>query len=81
MDRAHAGSELKCHHNDMIKAGQACMVHAKTAEERIFVLGVDEPDFTSNMASPDLSDGWLVADFYLWLHILDGMGRSQEWTS
>lgn len=43
---------LKCHHNDMINAGQACMVHAKTAEERISVLKVDEPDFMPNIASP-----------------------------
>lgn len=50
----------------MIKAGQACMVHAKTAEERIFVLGVDVPDrSTSNIASPDLSDGWFERTFIL----------------
>ena len=47
----------------------------------IAVLGIDEPNQESNLASPSLGDGWIVSDFYLWLHVLDGMGKSQEWLS
>ena len=45
----------------------------------ISVLGVDEPSYKSNIASPALGDGWMVSDFYLWMHVLDGLGKSQEW--
>lgn len=45
----------------------------------ICVLGVDEPVNTSNTASPSLGDGWMVSDFYLWMHVLEGIGKSQEW--
>ncbi|KAL2001654.1 hypothetical protein VTN02DRAFT_1488 [Thermoascus thermophilus] len=47
----------------------------------VAVLGTDDDDHddTSRMADPALGDGWIVSDFYLWLHVLDGMGRSQEW--
>lgn len=44
----------------------------------IGILGLDEPDKTSLIASPS-SDGWIVSDFYLWLHVLHDMGKSQEW--
>ena len=44
----------------------------------IAILGLDEPDETSSITSPFI-DGWIVSDFYLWLHILNGMGKSQEW--
>jgi hypothetical protein len=42
------------------------------------VLGVDEPDIESKQASPSLGDGWMVSDFYLWMHVLDDMGKTQE---
>lgn len=45
----------------------------------IAILGTDDHDDTSRIASPSLGDGWIVSDFYLWLHVLDGMGRNQEW--
>ncbi|PLB41467.1 uncharacterized protein BDW47DRAFT_99117 [Aspergillus candidus] len=45
----------------------------------IAVLGVDEPSSASKAASPSLGDGWMVSDFYLWLHVLDGMGKDQKW--
>ena len=44
----------------------------------IAVLGLDEPDGVPSVASPS-EDGWMVSDFYLWLHVLHGMGKSQEW--
>jgi hypothetical protein len=47
----------------------------------VAVLGVDEAVATDNFASPSLGDGWMVSDFYLWMHVLDGMGRGQEWIS
>lgn len=51
-----------------------------TPQTRIIsVLGVDEPTVTSNAASPSLGDGWMVSDFYLWMHVLEGMGQGQEW--
>ncbi|KAL9024033.1 MAG: hypothetical protein Q9196_006811 [Gyalolechia fulgens] len=43
----------------------------------IAVLGVADGG-THNRASP-AEDGWMVSDFYLWKHILRGMGKSQEW--
>lgn len=40
----------------------------------IALLGVDEDDFDQkNNASPSLGDGWMVSDFYLWMHVLEGM--------
>lgn len=45
----------------------------------IAVLGIDERENSHNEASPSLGDGWIVSDFYLWLHILRGMGKSQQW--
>ncbi|OJJ79658.1 uncharacterized protein ASPGLDRAFT_954438 [Aspergillus glaucus CBS 516.65] len=45
----------------------------------ISVLGVDEPSSTSRAASPSLGDGWMVSDFYMWLHVLEGMGKDQKW--
>lgn len=45
----------------------------------ISVLGVDEPSSTSMIASPSLGDGWMVSDFYLWLHVLEDMGKDQKW--
>ncbi|KAL9585354.1 MAG: hypothetical protein Q9212_001585, partial [Teloschistes hypoglaucus] len=29
-------------------------------------------------ASPQ-RDGWMVSDFYLWINVLDGMGKTQKW--
>ncbi|KAI4170253.1 MAG: hypothetical protein LQ343_005136 [Gyalolechia ehrenbergii] len=43
----------------------------------IAVLGVADGD-TQNRASP-AEDGWMVSDFYLWKHVLRGMGKSQQW--
>ncbi|KAE8341464.1 hypothetical protein BDV24DRAFT_163302 [Aspergillus arachidicola] len=45
----------------------------------VAVLGVDEGLNDPNAASPSLGDGWMVSDFYLWLSVLDGMGKSQQW--
>ena len=45
----------------------------------ISVLGVDEPSSTSRAASPSLGDRWMVSDFYMWLHVLEGMGKDQKW--
>ena len=45
----------------------------------IAVLGVDEPSSNDNFASPSLGDGWMISDFYLWMHVLAGMGKTQEW--
>ncbi|KAL8723310.1 MAG: hypothetical protein Q9225_000362 [Loekoesia sp. 1 TL-2023] len=41
----------------------------------IAVLGVSDE---TGLASP-LEDGWMVSDFYLWKHVLRGMGKSQQW--
>lgn len=39
----------------------------------IAILGIDEDDDDlKNNASPSLGDGWMVSDFYLWMHVLDG---------
>ena len=43
------------------------------------VLGLHEEDAESTSACPSTGDGWMVSDFYLWMHVLHGMGRSQEW--
>lgn len=43
------------------------------------VLGLHEEDAESISACPSIGDGWMVSDFYLWMHVLHGMGRSQEW--
>lgn len=50
----------------------------------ISILGLTEPPSSSSgneIASPSESDGdgWMVSDFYLWMHVLDGMGKAQEW--
>ncbi|KAE8151352.1 hypothetical protein BDV25DRAFT_171567 [Aspergillus avenaceus] len=45
----------------------------------ISVLGIDELNASSVAASPSLGDGWMVSDFYLWMNVLHGMGKSQEW--
>lgn len=45
----------------------------------ISVLGVDKYVVTSNVASPVLGGGWMVSDFYLWMHVLHSMGNGQEW--
>ncbi|KAF5857449.1 hypothetical protein ETB97_005763 [Aspergillus alliaceus] len=45
----------------------------------VAVLGVDEGPNDQNAASPSLGDGWMVSDFYLWLSVLEGMGKTQEW--
>lgn len=45
----------------------------------ISVLGVDEPSSTSRAAIPSLGDGWMVSDFYMWLHVLEGMGKDKKW--
>ncbi|KAI9924679.1 hypothetical protein AWENTII_009775 [Aspergillus wentii] len=51
-----------------------------TARTRIIaVLGLDEPDGIGKAACPSVGDGWIVSDFYLWIHILHGMGKSQKW--
>ncbi|KAI4182248.1 MAG: hypothetical protein L6R41_006093 [Letrouitia leprolyta] len=43
----------------------------------IAVLGVADGG-SHNRASPS-EDGWMVSDFYLWKHVLRGMGKSQQW--
>lgn len=45
----------------------------------IGVLGIDEPTSQSTAANPLSDDGWMVSDFYLWIHLLHSMGASQEW--
>ncbi|KAL8769059.1 MAG: hypothetical protein Q9209_004845 [Squamulea sp. 1 TL-2023] len=42
----------------------------------IAVCGV--PDDEASSASPG-KDGWMISDFYLWKHVLEGMGKSQQW--
>ncbi|KAI4145497.1 MAG: hypothetical protein L6R39_003789 [Caloplaca ligustica] len=42
----------------------------------IAVLGV--ADGVKGLASP-AEDGWMVSDFYLWKHVLKGMGKTQQW--
>ncbi|KAL8803012.1 MAG: hypothetical protein Q9182_003438 [Xanthomendoza sp. 2 TL-2023] len=43
----------------------------------IGVLGVSDLGH-QRRASPRV-DGWMVSDFYLWMSILEGMGKSQSW--
>lgn len=43
------------------------------------ILGLHENDPRMDDASPSTGAGWMVSDFYLWMHILNGMGRCQEW--
>jgi hypothetical protein len=51
-----------------------------TAKTRVIaVLGVDETNDQSNSANPSIGDGWMVSDFYLWMHVLNGMGKTQDW--
>ncbi|KAI9928591.1 hypothetical protein MW887_001805 [Aspergillus wentii] len=51
-----------------------------TPRDRVIpVLGVDESSPSSQAACPSLGDGWMVSDFYMWMHVLQGMGKSQEW--
>ena len=45
----------------------------------IGVLGVCDMDH-QRRASPR-RDGWMVSDFYLWISVLHGMGKSQSWLS
>ncbi|QKX62715.1 uncharacterized protein TRUGW13939_09877 [Talaromyces rugulosus] len=47
----------------------------------VAVLGVDETGsgVARDIASPSIGDGWMVSDFNLWMHVLDSMGKSQEW--
>ncbi|KOC13229.1 hypothetical protein AFLA70_57g003791 [Aspergillus flavus AF70] len=45
----------------------------------VAVLGADEGLNDPNAASPSLGDGWMVSNFYLWLIVLDGVGKSQQW--
>ncbi|KAK2741081.1 hypothetical protein FQN55_008485 [Onygenales sp. PD_40] len=45
----------------------------------IAVLGAWENASSPDEAGPDIGDGWMVSDFYLWMHILRGMGESQQW--
>lgn len=47
----------------------------------VAVLGVDETGsgVARDIASPSMGDGWMVSDFYLWMHVLESMGKSQEW--
>ena len=47
----------------------------------ISILGINEDSADSTNASPALGDGWVISDFYLWLHLLRGMGVGQEWIS
>ncbi|KAI4271182.1 MAG: hypothetical protein LQ337_006196 [Flavoplaca oasis] len=42
----------------------------------IAVCGI--PDDAASSASPK-RDGWMISDFYLWKHVLEGMGKSQQW--
>ncbi|KAL8761649.1 MAG: hypothetical protein Q9184_002233 [Pyrenodesmia sp. 2 TL-2023] len=42
----------------------------------VAVLGV--ADGLKGAASPR-EDGWMVSDFYLWKHLLKGMGKTQHW--
>lgn len=30
-------------------------------------------------ASPSLGDGLMVSNFHLWMHVLEGIGKGQEW--
>ncbi|KAL8811853.1 MAG: hypothetical protein Q9223_001392 [Gallowayella weberi] len=43
----------------------------------IGVLGVSDLGH-QRRASPGV-DGWMVSDFYLWMSILEGLGKSQSW--
>ncbi|KAL8726814.1 MAG: hypothetical protein Q9181_005917 [Wetmoreana brouardii] len=52
-------------------------VHANT--HIIGVLGVCDLGH-QRRASPH-RDGWMVSDFYLWISVLEGMGKSQSWFS
>lgn len=45
------------------------------------ILGLHESNPEMNDASPSLGDGWMVSDYYLWMHVLNGMGKSQEWVT
>ncbi|KAK2808266.1 hypothetical protein FQN50_004821 [Emmonsiellopsis sp. PD_5] len=46
----------------------------------IAVLGAWENDASSpDGAVPDIGDGWMISDFYLWMQILRGMAESQQW--
>ena len=45
------------------------------------VLGITEETAELTNASPAPGDGWIVSDFYLWLHLLRGLGFGQEWIS
>lgn len=42
------------------------------------ILGLHENAASKN-ACPSIGDGWMASDFYFWMHLLHGMGRSQEW--
>lgn len=35
-------------------------------------------DDAASSASP-AKDGWMISDFYLWKHVLEGMGKTQHW--
>lgn len=51
-----------------------------TAKTRVIaILGTHEEYAGAVTACPSIGDGWIVSDFYLWLHVLRGMGRSQKW--
>ncbi|KAL8639934.1 MAG: hypothetical protein Q9226_008808, partial [Calogaya cf. arnoldii] len=42
----------------------------------IAVCGVaDDATFSASPAK----DGWMISDFYLWKHVLEGLGESQQW--
>ncbi|ODM22767.1 hypothetical protein SI65_00356 [Aspergillus cristatus] len=53
-----------------------------TPQTRVLaILGLHEDKLESTNASPSIGDGWMVSDFYLWMHVLNGMGKSQEWST
>lgn len=44
-------------------------------------MGLHESDVGMDDASPYTGGGWIVSDFYLWMHVLNGMGKSQKWVT
>ncbi|KAL2829680.1 hypothetical protein BDW59DRAFT_170368 [Aspergillus cavernicola] len=87
VDRRHAMTEIERSKGNFKNACRACAEIAETTKKHLegppIVPTRDNrgaPNVTKNTRIVALlGDGWMVSDFYLWLHVVKGMGKSQEW--
>lgn len=95
LDHQDAQSLMRMAHGDVEAArklylqelSKEPLVEAKNGDTRhppdvqnnthvIAVCGVaDDAAFSASPAK----DGWMISDFYLWKHVLEGIGKTQQW--